>query len=99
MNIVGRIAVNGESKDGDVLDHIKNLAEYLKKNTIDEVVFAIDGDTKINIAPYLEICKKMGVSSRILPSLWRKGEYGLSVEKCQDVPFLTIQISYYFLTL
>lgn len=98
MNIAGRISVNREDSQVDVLGHIKDLAEFLKKHTIDEVVFAIDSETDINISPYLDICRKMGVSSRILPSLWQPGDYGLSVEKCQNIPFLTIQMDNFNVT-
>lgn len=92
MNIVGRISVSEKNGKDDVIGNIVNLADYLKHHNIDEAVFAIAGDIDINIAPYLDICRKMGVSSRILPSLWDPDKFGLSVEKCQDVPFLTIQM-------
>jgi exopolysaccharide biosynthesis polyprenyl glycosylphosphotransferase len=77
----------------DCIGSVDKLAEVLRDREIDEVVFAVNGNKSIDITEYLQICRKMGIQVRILPSLWTKGKTTLSVEYCQDVPFLTINSS------
>jgi exopolysaccharide biosynthesis polyprenyl glycosylphosphotransferase len=89
--VIGRLSLNeNHRKDEDCLGTIDTLPKILRTHEIDEVVFAINNDKNINLIKYLNICKRMGISVRILPSLWKKGDFTLSVENCQDVPFLTI---------
>lgn len=70
-----------------------DFTAVLRTHTVDEVVFALDGDRNVNLSPFLNTCKKMGIPARILPALWQPGDKGLSIEKCQEVPFLTIRVS------
>ena len=81
---------NGYSKE--VIGTIKELPRVLRNIAIDEVVFALDADRSVDLSIYLNICKKMGISARILPALWEPGLQTLSMEKCQEVPFLTIRV-------
>jgi exopolysaccharide biosynthesis polyprenyl glycosylphosphotransferase len=70
---------------------INDFADILRSHTVDEVVFAMDGDRSINLAPFLDTCKKIGIPARILPALWQPGSKAMSIERCQNVPFLTIR--------
>jgi len=90
--VIGRVALRKEEGDtDDQLGNTENFPGLLRDYAVDEVIFAIDEDRSVDLSSYLAICKKMGVPARILPALWEPGSPGLSVEKCQDVPFLTIQ--------
>ncbi len=75
----------------ETIGSIEDLSEILKQNAIDEVVFAFKGDRSVDLTVYLDLCRQMGVSVRILPALWKPEEQTLSIEKCQNLPFLTIQ--------
>jgi exopolysaccharide biosynthesis polyprenyl glycosylphosphotransferase len=89
--IIGRLALDRhDATDCEILGCIDNLPDILRSYTVDEVVFAIDGYRNIELRPHLETCKRVGVSARILPSLWSSGGARLSIERCQGVPFLTI---------
>jgi exopolysaccharide biosynthesis polyprenyl glycosylphosphotransferase len=90
--VVGRISINNKTcEDDNCIGSIDELAEILRSNNIDEVVFALNGDRSLNLHGYLQICRRMGVLVRILPSLWDKDDGSISVERCQTVPFLTIK--------
>lgn len=92
--VIGTLTIyNGEKNPGDSIGNIADLAGVLRTHTIDEVVFALDGDRSVSLSPYLDICKKMGIPARILPALWNPGDKALSIERCQDVPFLTVRAS------
>jgi exopolysaccharide biosynthesis polyprenyl glycosylphosphotransferase len=90
--VIGRLTIQGEKSDTqDSLGSIEDLPRVLRDYEIDEVVFALNGDRSFDLSKYLHICKKMGVPVRILPALWKPGNQALAVDRCQDVPFLTIQ--------
>jgi len=91
-HIVGRLCENsGEHCEDRCLGSIEALPDILRETPVDEVVFALNGDRSTNLRKYLQICKKMGVSVRILPSLWNPGEYAITVERCQGMPFINLQ--------
>jgi exopolysaccharide biosynthesis polyprenyl glycosylphosphotransferase len=90
--VVGRVSIEEETcQDGNCIGSINELSEILRTKNIDEVVFALNGDRSLNLHGYLQICRRMGVLVRILPSLWDKDDGSISVERCQTVPFLTIK--------
>ena len=90
--IVGRVAIQKKESSTEIsFENTEGFSGVLRDNAIDEVIFAIDKDRSVDLSSYLDICKKMGVPARILPALWKPSSPDLSVEKCQDVPFLTIQ--------
>jgi exopolysaccharide biosynthesis polyprenyl glycosylphosphotransferase len=92
--VVGRLSMLPQMDDcPDCIGSVDGLAEILRNNEIDEVVFAIDGNKAIELSTHLDICRKIGIQVRILPALWTQGETTLSVEYCQKVPFLTINSS------
>ncbi len=89
--LVGRLKTDNKKKDTpDTLGTIDDLPEVLRNHAIDEVVFAIDGDKSLSLEKYLNFCKQIGISVRILPALWHPGHHSLSVERLQGVPFFTI---------
>ena len=90
--VVGRLtAHNQDRKNGDTLGTIDKLPEVLCEHAIDEVIFTLDGDRSVNLRPYLDACKKMGIPTRILPALWQPGGQAISVEICQNIPFFIMQ--------
>jgi exopolysaccharide biosynthesis polyprenyl glycosylphosphotransferase len=90
--VIGRVSIEEETcKDGNCIGSISELSEILRTKNIDEVVFALNGDRSLDLHGYLQICRRMGVLVRILPSLWDKDDGSISVERCQTVPFLTIK--------
>jgi len=92
--VIGTLPLlNGENTKTAADDTANDFAGILRSHTVDEVVFAMDGDRGVSLAPYLNTCKKIGIPARILPALWQPGEKALSIEKCQEVPFLTIRAS------
>ncbi len=92
--VIGRLSEFPEKESSsNYLGTLDDIKMVLRKKTIDEVVFALDGSKSINLPEYLSICHQMGISTRILPALWKeKVGHLLTVEMCQDVPFLTIQV-------
>jgi exopolysaccharide biosynthesis polyprenyl glycosylphosphotransferase len=92
--VIGTLAMsNGDHEASSAIGGIEDLANILRTHTVDEVVFALDGDRTIKLAPMLDTCKKMGIPIRILPALWNPGDKALTIESCQDVPFLTMRTS------
>jgi len=92
--VIGTLPLrNGEKNKAQTNGTLNEFSDVLRMHTIDEVVFALDGDRNVNLSPYLNTCKKIGIPARILPALWQPGDKALSIEKCQEVPFLTIRVS------
>ncbi len=92
--VIGRVTTEENPTNGKpikILGSINHLAEILKNNTIDEVIFAFGHEEQIDIGKYINICKRTGIPARILPSLWREDQPNLMVERCQGVPFLIIK--------
>jgi exopolysaccharide biosynthesis polyprenyl glycosylphosphotransferase len=90
--IVGHVTTHREDNcSADAIGCLDDFHELLRKQAIDEVVFALKGDRNVDLAKHLAVCKKMGVPARILPALWQYGDQSLSMEFCQDVPFLTLR--------
>ena len=91
--VIGRLSVKREEDEqAETLGNIDDLSKCLQKYTVDEVLFALDGDRSVDLMKSLDLCRKIGVSFRILPSLWVDMDQFISVETFQNVPFLTIQI-------
>ncbi|NNG01195.1 MAG: sugar transferase [Desulfobacteraceae bacterium] len=92
--VVGRLSLVPDPFEcPDCIGNVEKLPEILRHNEIDEVVFAFDGDKSIDLSDHLLTCRKMGIQVRILPALWNQGDSNLSVDYCQQVPFLTIKVS------
>jgi len=91
--IIGRLSLDIQDTANGAIGSIQDLPALLRNVEIDEVVFALNGHRGIDLAPYIHICKAMGVPVRILPSLWEPLDgITISVEKCQNIPFITIPV-------
>jgi exopolysaccharide biosynthesis polyprenyl glycosylphosphotransferase len=91
-DIIGRLCESDDEQyEDNCLGSIDALQNILREMPVDEVVFALTGDRGTNLREYLHICKTMGVSVRILPALWNSGEYAITVERCQGMPFINLQ--------
>jgi len=90
--IIGKLATQAGEKNGaGVLGLLDDLPNIIRTHTVDEVVFALDGDRNVCLTDHLDTCKKMGIPTRILPALWTPQNRSLSIEQCQNVPFLTLR--------
>ena len=90
--VIGHVEMGGGGDDScGSLNCIEDLERIAREQTVDEIVFAIDGDRSVCLAPYIETCRKIGLSCRILPAMWNPLERNFSIESCQGVPFLTIR--------
>ncbi len=87
--IVGRVATETGDRPSD--NRLGELPQMLREQAIDEVVFALSGDRSVNLSAYFDLCKKMGITVKILPSLWKPDDQTLSVDIYQKVPFLSIK--------
>lgn len=85
------ILTDNETSNNLVIGKIVDLKKIIRNITVDEVIFTLSGDKNINIAPLIEICKKVGVQVKILPALWSENKYSLSVESNQGIPFICLQ--------
>lgn len=92
--VIGRLAVSPDDRDSDgVIGQIEDFARILRRQPVDEVVFALGINSRsLGLGKYLAACKTMGIPVRILPALWEQGEQSISVESCQKVPFLTLRV-------
>lgn len=92
--IVGRLSIQEQEDDPNdtPLGTIEDLPDILRNQTIDEVVFALNEYEDIDLSANIDICNKMGVAIRFLPALWKPGKQTISVEICQNIPFLTLSM-------
>lgn len=68
------------------------LEKFIRENTVDEIIFALNvNQATICLSEYIDICKKTGLSCRILPAMWNPNDDNLSIESCQGVPFLSLR--------
>ena len=92
--IAGRLAIHADERnEPDILGCLEDFDKVLRKEAIDEVIFALPGDRMLDLRSYLSTCRKMGIPVRILPALWKEGDQVLSMETLQGVPFLTMRTS------
>ncbi len=69
---------------------IDKLVSLLKEEEIDEVLFAMSADPSIRLGAYIDICRKMGITTRVIPALWDPENRPIRVEECQGIPFITV---------
>ena len=94
LKIIGRLRSSRRPEEpDDSLGSIDDLPRILREHSVDEVVFALSGNRDIRLSPYLDICRTMGISFRILPSMWVPGQRACLTEMCQGVPFLVFRAS------
>lgn len=92
-DVIGFLALDGKDLGQEnVIGMLEDLPSLLKSRPIDEVVFALNADVKLDFGGYLDLCRKTGTPVRILPSLWSPAGPSVSVEHCQNIPFITFNI-------
>jgi len=72
-----------------VLGTMDDFDEILRERQIDEVIFALPKGYTFDLEKYMEKCKRIGVTTRIVPSLYVPAERDLKVETVQHIPTLT----------
>ncbi len=80
------------SEDIPCLGKLSDFKDILIKEVIDEVIFCLGPEhSSINLKPYLDISRKIGVSYRIVPAMYslKEKDY-FEVEKIQDIPTLVV---------
>jgi exopolysaccharide biosynthesis polyprenyl glycosylphosphotransferase len=91
--IIGRLRINEDADPHEskipILGHLRNFKEVLVQHGIDEVVFAFDKGFPLDLESNLRKCEEMGVSFRIVPSLFDISSPRLRVETIQGIPTLT----------
>ncbi len=71
-------------------EKLTDLHQILRETEVDEVVFAVDRTTSLDLDVYINMCRKMGISMRILPGLWSPGMSTMRVELCQGIPLISV---------
>jgi exopolysaccharide biosynthesis polyprenyl glycosylphosphotransferase len=90
--VIGLVSLESTVKGGlGAISSCEDMEKIIREKTIDEIIFAIDGDRTMSLSQYIALCKKTGVSCRILPAMWNPSESALSIESLQGVPFLTFR--------
>lgn len=72
-----------------VLGSLEDFGKILRKNQIDEVMFALPKGSSIPLEGYFRMCNKMGVGIKIMPSLFDPAHPVLRAETMQGIPMLT----------
>lgn len=89
--VVGRLRTKDETaQDSSSLGTIEELPKILQTKEIDEVIFAVDGDRSVELKDHIDLCRKMGITTIILPALWEKNARNFTVERYQNIPFLAL---------
>lgn len=71
LNVIGYVRVDSkEVKSSHVLGNISNLEEIIKKNVVDEVVFALPKNYVGDIEQYVLLCEEMGITVRMVLNLY-----------------------------
>ncbi|MBR6643585.1 MAG: sugar transferase [Lachnospiraceae bacterium] len=70
VQLIGYVSLE-ENHDTHYLGHVSNLEEILLKHNIGQVYLMHCKDDEIDIQPYIDICLEMGVSIRVIMSLYK----------------------------
>ncbi len=71
LNVIGYVRVDSkEVKSPHVLGNINNLEEIIKKNIVDEVVFALPKNYVGEVEQYVLLCEEMGITVRMVLNLY-----------------------------
>jgi len=70
VQLIGYVSLE-ENHDTHYLGHVSNLEEILLKHNIGQVYLMHRKDDEIDIQPYIDICLEMGVSIRVIMSLYK----------------------------
>ncbi|CCH50105.1 sugar transferase [Pseudodesulfovibrio piezophilus] len=92
--IVGWLSVNGSEPVEDIphLGDATIFSDIAVEKDIDEVVFALPPSLPFDFQSRLDICKKMGLTCRIVPAMFTPGEerWGIRIDSIDNVPALSI---------
>jgi exopolysaccharide biosynthesis polyprenyl glycosylphosphotransferase len=79
------------SGDGDipVLGGLEDFDAILRDQHIDEVIFALPKDLRVDLEGFIQTCKRLGVAFRIVPSMFDMTKGALRAETIQGIPTLT----------
>ena len=70
IKLIGYVSLE-ENEDKRYLGHVSNLEEILLEHNIGQVYLMHRKDDDIDIQPYIDICLEMGVSIRVIMSLYK----------------------------
>lgn len=92
--LVGWLSI-GETKAFDGVPYLGDaevFSQVAVEKDIDEVVFAVPPNELFDFPEHLEICKKMGLTCRIVPAMFNPGEHrwGIKVDSIDNIPALSI---------
>jgi exopolysaccharide biosynthesis polyprenyl glycosylphosphotransferase len=80
---------NAQASQIPVLGELSDFDRVLREREIDEVIFALPRDFRLNLDAYIQTCKRIGVAFRIVPAMFDFTEASLRVETIQGIPTLT----------
>lgn len=92
--LVGALAVGPlfEVQGLPCLGSAEDLARFILEKDIDEVVFSVPGNVPFDFPGYLDVCKEMGLTCRVVPAMFAPddGQWGLQVDSIDNIPALSI---------
>ena len=92
--LVGSLAVGPlfEVQGLPCLGPAEDLARIILDKDVDEVVFSVPGNVPFDFPGYLDICKEMGLTCRVVPAMFAPddGRWGLQVDSIDNIPALSI---------
>jgi exopolysaccharide biosynthesis polyprenyl glycosylphosphotransferase len=95
--VAGYININGMPAQ-DVLDvkalgNLDDFEKIIHEMQIDEIIFSIPRDFSIDLQRYINKCREMGMTFRIVPGLYDMEHQSLRVESLQNIPTLALYSS------
>lgn len=92
--LVGWLSVDEQRDLGDVacLGRASDLEAIATNSDIDEVVFSVRSKLPFDFPGQLDLCKKMGLTCRIVPGMFNEDDdvWGVRVDSIDTIPALTI---------
>jgi len=92
VDVAGCIILDGKEGVGEFnLGKIENLEDILKKNIVDEVIFAIPCSLMEDMRKYVLLCKDRGLTVRLAVDFFEGHNQGSSVHSVGTIPVFTYQ--------
>ncbi len=92
--LIGWLTVDEQCDLGDVpcLGKAGELEDIAVNRDIDEVVFAVQSKQSFDFQGQLDMCKKMGITCRIVPGMFSEDDdiWGVRGDSIDNIPALTI---------
>lgn len=94
LEIIGFVAVNHRIKDARISDKmilgdIENLEDILKKNIIDEVVFALSSEHLKDIEAYMLQCEIMGLPTSLVANIFDSTHSEVIIYNIGEFPLIS----------